>query len=124
EAARQAESARQEAAQRQAEQSALEDQSIQSYTAIIHDAVSQNWSVPPSARNGMTVVLQIQLVPTGEVVAVNVLQSSGDAVFDRSAEQAVNKADRFPEIQNMPISLFEREFRTFNLVFRPEDLLR
>ncbi len=96
----------------------------QTYIALIRDSIEFNWSVPPSARNGMTVVLKIQLVPTGEVVAVNILQSSGNDAYDRSAEQAVRKTKRFTEIKQMPLDLFEREFRSFNLLFRPEDLLR
>ena len=123
-AAREAE-ARQAAAQRQAEeQAAADNASIQSYMAVIQDAVWRNWSIPPSARNGMTAVLNVRLVPTGEVVSVSVLTSSGDPIFDRSAEQAVLRTGRFPELQQMPNRLFEREFRSFNLLFRPEDLLR
>ena len=72
----------------------------------------------------MSVLLQINLVPTGEVISVNVLRSSGDAAFDRSAVQAVRRADRFPELQDMSIGLFERQFRQFNLLFKPEGLLR
>lgn len=119
-----AENARQRAAQQAAQQAAADNQAIQAYTAVIHETVSRNWSIPPSARNGMTVLLNIRLVPTGEVISVNVIESSGDAAFDRSAEQAVLKAERFPELQQMPTRLFEREFRSINLVFRPEDLLR
>lgn len=115
---------RRAAEQRRAEQAAAANQEINRYTAAIRDAVAANWSVPPSARNGMTVVLRLNLVPTGEVVSAEVVQSSGDDAFDRSAVRAVQKAERFPELQNMSITLFEREFRTLNLLFRPEDLLR
>lgn len=123
-AERDAEAARRVASQRQAQQLTADNQAVAAYIAIIHDTVAPNWSVPPSARNGMTVVLRIRLVPTGEVVDVNIIQESGNAAFDRSAQQAVLKAGRFPELQNMSNSLFEREFRTFNLLFRPEDLFR
>ena len=72
----------------------------------------------------MSAVVRLQLVPTGEMVAVNIVQPSGDDVFDRSVLQAVERADRFPELQDLDNAVFERNFRTFTLVFRPEDLLR
>ncbi|AFV00951.1 cell envelope integrity protein TolA [Simiduia agarivorans] len=94
----------------------------QSYTAAITQRIIMNWSRPPSARNGMQCTLSIQLVPTGRVIDVKVLQSSGNAAFDRAAEQAVKKAERFPELVGMDPQLFEKSFRQLNLVFRPEDL--
>jgi colicin import membrane protein len=56
------------------------------------------------------------------VVGVTVLESSGDAAFDRSAEAAVRKARRFEVPKES--AMFERYFRRFTLLFRPEDLLR
>jgi colicin import membrane protein len=70
----------------------------------------------------MEALLLVELVPTGEVVNVTVLESSGDAAFDRSAEAAVRKARRF-EVPKEP-DMFEEHFRQFTLLFRPEDLLR
>jgi colicin import membrane protein len=93
-----------------------------SYTALIQQTVINYWSRPPSARNGMEAELSIQLIPTGEVVSVTVVRSSGNSAFDRSAVNAVEKAGNFPELQNLPSGEFERTFRRFNLVFRPEDL--
>jgi colicin import membrane protein len=94
----------------------------QSYVSLIAQRIEQNWSRPPSARVGMQVVLMIQLVPTGQVVDVTVVESSGNAAFDRSAEQAVKRVGRFTEVQDMPPEVFERHFRQLRLVFIPRDL--
>jgi colicin import membrane protein len=118
------EQAAREAAANQAQALSAENQLIAQYKAIIHDVVSSNWIQPPSARNGMQVVINLKLVPTGEIVACVIVQSSGDAVFDRSALQAVDRAGSFPELKDLPIAVFERNFRDFNLLFSPEDLLR
>ena len=96
---------------------------VMAYSAVIHDLVQQNWSRPPSARNGMVVVLRITMVPTGDVLDVAIVQSSGDFAFDRAAESAVLKVRRFTELQGMPTRLFDRNFRSFLLTFRPQDLL-
>lgn len=102
--------------------SGSEETVVRSYHAGIYDLVRRNWSRPPSARTGMSARLQVELIPTGEVIAVTIVDSSGNSAFDRSAEQAVRRAGRFdvpPEN-----SLFEKHFRRFYFLFQPEDLLR
>ena len=90
--------------------------------ATIQASVINRWTRPPSARNGMVSILSIQLVPTGEVVGVSVLQSSGNTVFDRSAMTAVERTGRFPEVAKLDNRTFEANFRRFQLIFKPEDL--
>lgn len=103
-------------------QARSDEAEAQSYHAIIRQAVERNWSRPASARNNMEVELVIQLIPTGQVINVSVASSSGNAAFDRSAVNAVQKAERFPELQQLNSRIFERNFRRFRLKFRPEDL--
>jgi colicin import membrane protein len=101
---------------------AVDEAAAQSYRMGIYQTVVNNWSRPPSARNRMEATLLVELVPTGDVVNVTVVRSSGDAAFDRSAEAAVRKAQRFA-VPKEP-DVFESHFRRFTLLFRPEDLLR
>jgi TonB family protein len=110
------------AAEAQSEALATADEMAASYAALIRQSVVNYWSRPPSARNGMEALLAIQLIPTGEVVSVSVLRSSGNTAFDRSAVNAVEKAGSFPELRNLPPGEFEKTFRRFHLLFRPEDL--
>ncbi len=105
-----------------AQATATADQMSASFVALIQRTIQSYWSRPPSARNGMECELEVQLVPTGEVVAVRVTRSSGDSAFDSSAENAVRKAGAFPELQKLPSGEFEKKFRRLNLIFRPEDL--
>lgn len=92
------------------------------YFQGIYSAIVANWSRPPSARNDMEARLRVELIPTGEVVSVTVISSSGNGAFDRSAEAAVRKARRF-EVPS-ETRLFERHYRSFVLLFKPQDLLR
>ena len=103
-------------------QADAEHSEIARYQAIIRAEVISQWSRPPSARRDMVVVLQLQLVPSGDVVNVRVKQSSGHEPFDRSAELAVQKVERFAALRDMPSQLFERHFRSFSISFRGEDL--
>lgn len=104
---------------------AADQQLVASYSSYISKRIANNWSRPPSARREMEVTLIIQLVPTGRVISVAVEKSSGNGAFDRSAEQAVHKVERFERLQELSQSspgLFEKNFRRFRLVFRPDDL--
>ncbi len=117
--------------QRQAEEVAVaaaeaartEFELVQSATALIQQALQQVWNRPPSARNGMRAILRIRMLPTGELLEASITQSSGDSAFDRSAENAVYSASPFSELQNLPINVFNTNFRTLSLIFEPEDLL-
>lgn len=98
------------------------DEAAQSFRAGIYEQVRKNWSRPPSARNGMQARLLVELIPTGEVISVTLVESSGNSAFDRSAEQAIRQARRFAvPAEN---STFEKYFRRFYFLFQPGDLLR
>jgi colicin import membrane protein len=105
-----------------AEQVRTDDAISQSYSALIAARIEQNWSRPPSARKGIQCELEIQMVPTGYVIDVQITKSSGNAAFDRSAVQAVKKIERFNEVKDIPSRIFEQYFRTFKLNFNPKDL--
>ena len=98
------------------------DVETMTYAAAIRQAIIEAWSRPPSARLGMQARLRVELVPSGDLLTVTLLESSGNPAFDRSAEQAVRKVKRFDVPKQS--RLFEKSFRRFTLLFKPEDLLR
>ena len=97
-------------------------QQVRTYQAGIYDLVRKNWSRPPSARNGMQARFVVERTPTGEWLAVALLDSSGSAARARSAELAIRRAKRFSVPEDNAV--FEANFRRFYFLFRPEDLLR
>jgi TonB family protein len=113
-------------AQLDAEMGALEDienqQIVMSYAGWISERVGNSWSRPPSARSGMIVKLRVNLVPTGRVVSVDIVESSGDDAFDRSAVQAVHKAEPYSRLTELDSELFDEQFRQFVFIFNPQDL--
>lgn len=101
----------------------LSDDEIGKWIGLISSRVEENWNRPPNARKDMKVVMEIELLPNGQVVSVSIVESSGDRAFDLAAEQAVYKVEKFEEIATMKPELFEKTFRKFKLLFNPEDLL-
>lgn len=99
-----------------------EQQIVGSVLSEIVISVESNWSPPPSARRGMQAVLRFTLVPTGGLSSFEVVESSGDAAFDRSVTQAVQKAAPFEMVKEISPSVFERNLRTFLFTFNPTSL--
>ena len=93
---------------------------ISFFSNLIRDQVMMNWKQPSSAQKGMTVEILISLVPTGEIIQVNLNKSSGNQAFDNSALNAVQKVSKFENL-DMGRKLFDNHFRKFTLVFNPEN---
>jgi colicin import membrane protein len=89
---------------------------------LIIKLVSDNWTRPPSARNGMSVEVQMDMLPDGTITGASVTRSSGDAAFDGSAVSAVRKVGRIPEMQQLDRATFNQLYRQRRAVFKPEDL--
>lgn len=93
---------------------------VDEYLAGIRSDIERRWSRPPLSRNGMKVLLRIFLLPGGELNDVQVVESSGNAAFDRSAVAAVQKVGHFT-VPSDPVK-FDRDFRKFTVLFNPDDL--
>ncbi len=104
-------------AQMQADMEAERDATeVELYGAQIQQAVTENWLRPGTVGDGLKCTLRIRMAAGGNVIAVQVVQSSGNSAFDRSAEAAVHKADPLPVPKGR---LFDKYFRDLNFVFAP-----
>jgi len=103
------------AAKAKAEQ---DKQATLSATAAIQRKVNNSWIRPMTASKGLNCTVQVKLLSSGDVMDASVIRSSGDDIFDRSAENAVRKASPLPVPRDK--TLFTRKFRTFTIVFKPE----
>jgi colicin import membrane protein len=98
------------------------DQVAGSLDDLIISLVSQEWRRPPSARNGMSVEVLIQMLPDGTITNASVSRASGDPAFDNSAVAAVRNVGRIPEMQQLDRATFDKMYRTRRMIFKPEDL--
>ncbi|QXH45716.1 cell envelope integrity protein TolA [Pseudomonas xanthosomatis] len=97
------------------------DQVAGDFDDLIRMRAAEGWARPPSARKGMTVVLQINMLPDGTITNVSVAKSSGDGPFDSSAVAAVKNIGRLTEMQGLKPNEFN-PYRSFKMTFTPEDL--
>ncbi|HKQ29685.1 MAG TPA: cell envelope integrity protein TolA [Burkholderiales bacterium] len=91
---------------------------VDKYRAAIRQKVERSWVRPSSTRKGLQCMVRVRLIPGGEVLEVKIVRSSGDAVFDRSVENAVHKASPLPLPDNPELL---EQFREIEFIFRPED---
>ncbi|MBE7376739.1 cell envelope integrity protein TolA [Pseudomonas lopnurensis] len=97
------------------------DQTSGNFDDLIRLRAAEGWTRPPSARNNMTVQLQVNMLPDGTITNVSVSRSSGDVPFDNSAVAAVKNIGRLTEMQGLTPQEFQ-PYRSFKMTFTPEDL--
>jgi len=97
------------------------------YADLITTLISNNWTRPLSARNGMQTTIHIMTTPTGEIVGHTITRGSGDSAFDLSVTRAVTrlgKIEELAELARKDPSAYEKNFRRFTINFSPQDLRR
>ncbi|MDD2802410.1 MAG: cell envelope integrity protein TolA, partial [Methylococcales bacterium] len=92
-------------------------QAIDEATAAIKQKVNRSW-IRPADATGISCIIRVKLMSDGTVVDAQVVTSSGDEIFDRSAENAVNKASPLPVPSDKELS---KEFRSFTFEFKPKN---
>ena len=99
------------------------DAEKQSATVLdaITSRITRAWRRPVAFNGGLEVYLRMSLASNGELVDVRIVKTSGDALFDRSALTAVNRAAPFDEVKQFDAATFEEKFRSLTVKFRPED---
>lgn len=103
----------------------LDAQVTSTYTDRIYQQISRAWSRPMELQimdlTGRETVVQVSLLPTGELLSAEIISSSGISALDQSAIRAVQRVRRYQVPED--INLFNRNFRSFRFRFKPEDLL-
>ena len=106
--------AREAAARRQAQQS-----EIAKYVSLIKQEITRHWNIPATAAQDLVCEVKVRLIPSGDVIDVQIVKSSGDPAFDNSVEKAVYRAAPL-SVPPVESGLFE-EFREVVFQFEPRD---
>lgn len=114
---RQEKIAQEKRAAEQKRRAKFEQGEVAKYKGLIRNQITRNWIFPASYQKGMKCKILVRLIPSGDVVSVRVIQSSGNSAFDRSVEMAVNKASPLP-VPKSSTGLFDH-FREVEFVFDP-----
>ena len=85
-------------AQQDAERRALQRTTtlISRYSSLIKDAINAVRTVPPAVERWRTTKVNITLSATGDVIDINIIEPSGNAIYDRSVLTAIRQASPLP----------------------------
>lgn len=89
---------------------------VERYQDLIRNKIRRNIAMPPDVPESAKVEFKVTLLPSGDVMAVELLKSSGNAAYDNAAERAIYKAQPLP----MPTENgLQKMFRELRLTIRP-----
>ncbi len=86
------------------------------YIAAISGKVRGNIVLPPDIKGNPEALFEVTQLPSGEVLNVRLIKSSGHTAYDAATERAIRKSSPLPKPAKT--ELFSR---TLELRFRPLD---
>ena len=98
-----------------------EKREVQIRIALIQERINSIWKKPSLINKNIQAEFVINLAPSGEILSFNLISSSGEKVFDDSALAALSKIYFITEVIGLERKYFERNFRSFNLVFKSKN---
>jgi len=69
---------------------------ISSYSSQIKQAINAVRTIPPGTERWRKTRVNIKLSAVGDVIDISVIESSGNAIYDRSVETAIRQASPLP----------------------------
>ena len=99
----------------EAEQLEYEQSEISKYTGLIINAIESEFN-ETNLKEGLSCVILIRMIEGGKVIESNIVESSGNELFDQRAEKAVYSASPLPVPSE--IRLFNK-MRSIRITFEP-----
>jgi len=98
-----------------------EKREVQIRIALIQERINSIWKKPSLINKNIQAEFVINLAPSGEILSFDLISSSGEKVFDDSALAALSNISFITEVIGLERKYFERNFRSFNLVFKSKN---
>ena len=96
-----------------------EQQEIAMYAQRIISTIEDAWMKPRNIPENLVANLRLKIRPSGRIIGVDLIKSSGNIRFDNSALQAVRRVEVFNFFNSIPKTLFEKEFQVISISFNP-----
>ena len=98
-----------------------EKKEVQIRILLIQKKINSIWKKPALINQDIQAEIQINLAPSGEILKYEMVSSSGNKIFDDSTFRVLSNISFITEVIGMDRKYFEKNFRTFNLVFKSKD---
>ena len=96
-----------------------EQQEIAMYAQRIISTIEDAWMKPRNIPENLVANLRLKIRPSGRIIGVDLIKSSGNIRFDNSVLQAVRRVEVFNFFNSIPKTLFEKEFQVISISFNP-----
>ena len=96
-----------------------EQQEIAMYAQRVISTIEDAWMKPRNIPENLVANLRLKIRPSGRIIGVDLIKSSGNIRFDNSALQAVRRVEVFNFFNSIPKTLFEKEFQVISISFNP-----
>ena len=96
-----------------------EQEQIVFYSQKIINTIENAWMKPRNIPEGLVANLRLHILSTGRISKVYLIKSSGNIRFDNSALQAVRRVETLNFFNEIPSSLYKKEFKKIAVSFKP-----
>jgi len=96
-----------------------EQEQIFFYSQKIINTIENAWMKPRNIPEGLVANLRLHIHSTGRISKVYLIKSSGNIRFDNSALQAVRRVETLNFFNEIPSSLYNKEFKKIAVSFKP-----
>ena len=96
-----------------------EQEQIFFYSQKIINTIENAWMKPRNIPEGLVANLRLHIQSTGRISKVYLIKSSGNIRFDNSALQAVRRVETLNFFNEIPSSLYKKEFQKIAVSFKP-----
>tara|TARA_Y100000385_G_scaffold280098_1_gene330685 strand:+ start:96 stop:728 length:633 start_codon:yes stop_codon:yes gene_type:complete len=96
-----------------------EQEQIFFYSQKIINTIENAWMKPRNIPEGLVANLRLHIQSTGRISKVYLIKSSGNIRFDNSALQAVRRVETLNFFNEIPSSLYKKEFKKIAVSFKP-----
>ncbi|MAH79509.1 MAG: LytB protein [Gammaproteobacteria bacterium] len=96
-----------------------EENQIDILSSYIIENIQSAWRKPINIQDGLVCDLRLSINKNGRIIDINLIKSSGNLRFDNSALKAVQRVETFSFLQDIPMSIYNSNFRSIVITFNP-----
>ena len=96
-----------------------EENQIDILSSYIIENIQSAWRKPINIQDGLICDLRLSINKNGRIIDINLIKSSGNLRFDNSALKAVQRVETFSFLQDIPMSIYNSNFRSIVITFNP-----
>lgn len=96
-----------------------EENQIDILSSYIIENIQSAWRKPINIKDGLVCDLRLSINKNGRIIDINLIKSSGNLRFDNSALKAVQRVETFSFLQDIPMSIYNSNFRSIVITFNP-----